>query len=293
MVCIMDIKALQAYITVAETLHFGEASKKLNLSQPSLSVKIKRLEDELGFSLFERSPAGVKLTEQGQIFRSNAENLLNDWQDVKNAAAGLKSGRVNVLRVGLTDISLFSSVPQLINTWSRNNPGVKIELTTGVSNEIEKHVDTMRVDIGFYHPPAEYTHLSSEELFGTGNVVVLPDTHPLADREVLNLGELANEKFIFVKRSVGPYVYDRTIAGCVAYGFSPEIVHEVGNSIDLIGHVAIGIGVGLAIAPMISMAVPGVKYVPLLPSTPLQFGLCWRPGFYDTIAHEFINIAKE
>lgn len=279
-------------MAVAESLHFGEAARKLNISQPTLSVKIKRLEDEIGFALFERSSGGVKLTEQGIIFRSDAEKLLLDWKDVKNSAEGLKSGKVNTLRVAITDIGLFSHVPGIINKWKQNNPDVRIELSAGVSNEVEEWVDTSRCDVGFYHPPAECRHLSSEDLFSTGNVVVLSDSHPLSDNTSLNLGDLSEEKFILIKRSVGPYVYDRTIAGCMAYGFSPDILYEVGNSVDMIGHVAVGLGIGLTIAPMASMAIPGVKYIPLEASHPLPFALCWRAGFYDSTACEFIEISK-
>ena len=288
----MDPRSIAAFLAVADTLHFNDAAKRLGMSQPSLSVRIRRLEDEIGFQLFDRSGTGVALTKNGAVFLTEARRQLDLWSGLSATAARIKRGSFERLRVGVTPIGLLSQVPEIIQAWSRRFPDVHIDLVDAVSNELERQVAHGFLDIAFIHPPPAEPSNAHRTLFAVPLVAVLPSDHACARSTTTSLIDLSDDKFIVVQRSIGPAAYDRIIAACMGAGFSPRIGHEVTTSLALIGLVAAGAGVGLVIEPLTCLQRQGVVYVRLDPSSlSLEFAICWRDPALACLADEWAAIA--
>lgn len=289
----MDPRSIAAFLAVADTLHFNNAAKRLGMSQPSLSVRIRRLEDEIGFQLFDRSATGVALTKNGAVFLTEARRQLDLWSGLSATAGRIKRGSFERLRVGVTPIGLLSQVPEIIQAWSRRFPEVHIDLVDAVSNELERQVAQGVLDIAFVHPPLAEPTNAQRTLFEVPLVAVLRSDHAQARNTSTSLVDLGDDTFIVVRRSIGPAAYDRIITACMAAGFSPRIGHEVTTSLALIGLVAAGAGVGLVIEPLTCVQRPGVAYVPLDPSSlSLSFAISWRDPAFERLADEWAAIAE-
>ncbi|MEM8625284.1 MAG: LysR family transcriptional regulator, partial [Pseudomonadota bacterium] len=115
----MDPRNLEAFCVLARTLNFRRAAEELGMSQPAFSVRVARLEDELGMALFERSRAGVTLLETGREFLPHARDLLDRLESVRETAAAIASGASGHLRIGYTPVSFLGRVPRLVRDFSR------------------------------------------------------------------------------------------------------------------------------------------------------------------------------
>src|SRR5262245_61308554 len=124
----MDLVGLRAFLAVAETLHFSRAAAQLGVSQPTLSQQVKRLEEQLGLTLFRRTSRRVQLTNAGQALMVGARRVLTDLEQAerhcRDAAAG-EAGQLTVAAIGAT---LNSIVPTVVAELRRRVPGVAVHL---------------------------------------------------------------------------------------------------------------------------------------------------------------------
>ena len=286
----MDLQSLQALATLAETLNFRRAAARLNMTQPALSLRLKRLEDELGLRLFDRSRASVALSEVGRQFLPHAQRLLGEASAVRMTAHRIAGGDVGRLRVGYTPVSFFSYVPEVIRRFATARPEVEIDLVELLSNEVEAALVANTVDVGFLHPPVAAGGLSVVPLPGEGFVIALSSHDPLAGEERLRLADLADRDFVLTSRRVGPALFDSILTLCRISGFEPRVRQEVPTSIAVLGLVAAGHGVGLVIGALSSMTRPGVAFVPIDGAAPhLPFALATREGADAPLVRAFVG----
>jgi len=264
----MDLRGLRAFCTLARTLNFRSAAEELSLSQPAFSTRIARLEDELGMRLFERSRSGVAILETGRQLLPYAEELLERSDAVRVTALSIAKGQAGQLRIGYTPVSFIGIVPRLLRSFSSMHPDVRLELVEGLSGEIESGVLTGQLDAGFVHPLSVRNDLQFIKIATDPYVAVLPNDHPFAHRQALEIAELAHEEFIMVERSTGPIIYDRLIAMCSASGFSPRIRQEVVNSIAVLGLIGAGHGIGFVSSSMRSLGRDDVVFCAIKGKSP-------------------------
>ncbi|MEO0976509.1 MAG: LysR family transcriptional regulator [Pseudomonadota bacterium] len=264
----MDLRGLEAFCTLARTLNFRSAAAELGVSQPAFSIRIARLEDELGMRLFDRSRAGVSLLETGRQFLPHACDLLERSIVVRETALSIADGRSGQLRVGYTPVSFMGDVPRLLRSYALLKPNVRIELIEGLSGEIEDGVATGRLDAGFVHPLTATPDLQFHPITVDSYVSVLPSDHRYAERTSIRVADLADEEFVLVERNTGPVIYDRIITMCTQAGFSPRIRQEVVNSIAAIGLVGAGYGVGFVVGSLRKLGRDDVAFIPIEGKSP-------------------------
>ncbi|XWN33623.1 MAG: LysR substrate-binding domain-containing protein [Devosia sp.] len=264
----MDPRSLEAFCVLARTLNFRRAAEELSMSQPAFSVRVARLEDELGMALFERSRAGVTLLETGRQFLPHARDLLERLESARSTAAAIASGASGHLRIGYTPVSFLGRVPRIVRDFSRAFPQVRLELVEGLSSEVEEGLRSGRLDAGFLHPPVDDEALSLLPLQSDAYMLVLPSGHLHARAGRLPLAAVASEDFILVERRVGPVIYDRIIAMCTTAGFAPRIRQEVVNSMAVLGLVAAGCGCGFVISAMQTLRRGDVAFVAIEDGSP-------------------------
>ena len=285
----MDMRNLEAFCTLAGTLNFRRAAEKLRMSQPNLSGRIARLEDEVGMRLFDRSRAGVTLLGTGRQFLPHAQGLLERSRLVRDAAKAIASGRTGRLRIGYTPVSFLGEIPQILCAYSSAFPDVRLQLIEGLSADVEAGLANGRLDAGFLHPPVADPDLALSALGSNQYGIVLPSGHSLAANDRLPVAALAGEEFVLVERQTGPVIYDRLIAMCAEAGFAPRIRQEVGNSIAVLGLVAAGHGVGFVIDAMQTLGRNDVAFVPISGQSPkLELVLAADPARTSPILEEFI-----
>ena len=264
----MDLLSIRAFLAIAETLSFRGAAERLHMSQPALSLRLRRLEDEIGLRLFDRTRASVVLSSAGREFKPHAERLAGEASAVRAAARRIATGEAGVLRIGYTPISMFGAVPELVRRFAHDHPDVTLDLTELLSDGVEDALVADRIDIGFLHPPTSRRGLDLIDLYEERFVIAVSRHDPLAERECLALRDVSDRDFVLTARTVGPALFGRIIALCRQAGFEPRIKQEVPTSVAAIGLVAAGHGVGLVIGSFARIVWPGVAFIPVAGPSP-------------------------
>jgi LysR family transcriptional regulator, benzoate and cis,cis-muconate-responsive activator of ben and cat genes len=151
---LVELKQLRAFVTLAEIGNIRRAASLLALSQPALSVRIQRLEGDVGYPLFERQARGVSLTERGARWLPHVKKLLAGAAQAEEAARMIGRGAFERLEIGVTPIAALSFVPDALRVFSAMQPGTSIALTENLSNELEEAVAHRRLDLAIVHPPS-------------------------------------------------------------------------------------------------------------------------------------------
>jgi LysR family transcriptional regulator, benzoate and cis,cis-muconate-responsive activator of ben and cat genes len=274
----MDLKLLQCFVALADVGQVGRAASLLALSQPALSMRIQRLERELGYALFDRKARGVQLTERGRRLLPHVHRLLARGSETAEAARLIGRGAFDRLHIGLTPIAALSFVPDALRRYLEAHPQVRVALTEGLSNDLEEAVAHGDLDFAVVHPPSPRDDLAAIEIASERYVAVLPAGHALAGRDALGAADLAGERIVAVRREVGAAVFDR-IAAFLADGSTPVAMDQSATtSISLIGLVAAGAGIGFVVQSLRCIRRDDIRYLPLAGDAPtLGYALCHRP----------------
>src|ERR1700744_5891473 len=175
----MEFRQIRAFLSVAETLHFGRSARLLNQSQPALSLQVKALEDELGVQLLSRNRQGPALTEAGQALREEAVAALEKREFAKRKAQWASAGKLGYTRIGFISTAGFEIVPNLMRRFRKSYPDVEFSIRNILTgNQLEMIQDGL-LDVGFLRLPVdnckeiEVTTVHREPF-----VAILPSWHP-------------------------------------------------------------------------------------------------------------------
>lgn len=290
----MDIRALECFTILAEELHFRRAAARLNMAQPTLSARIKVLEQEVGVSLLTRNRRDVNLTEAGRIFAKHAALSLRSGQEAILSARRAAKGEIGRLHFGFTGLTSYAAMPELIQRYRLAFPQVEIDLVSSESAKLETSLLSGEIDIALLHPPLAAAGLATKELASQPLVLALPASHPLVELDRVPIRKLAGEPFLIAPRRAGANLYDQIIQFCRQAGFSPNVVQEVTTMTTLVGLAAAGVGCGFVIQSLQALKWPGVVYRPLsggkIPR--LRTALAWRDGDITAAAGGLVKLAS-
>ncbi|CAH1691998.1 LysR family transcriptional regulator [Hyphomicrobiales bacterium] len=191
------IKHLRAFLSVARNRSFTRAAIELHLSQPSLTMIVRQLEDIVGASLFERTTRTIVLTPEGSDFVPTAERLVYDFdlamQDIQ-ATATRRSGRIGLALVHAVATKVM---PDVLKSFIVDHPGIRMYLRDGNSSEVRRRVRRNEVDVGFCSKGEEDPELEFKPLFRDQMGLFLRRDHPMAKvRPPLRWAELEGTDFI-------------------------------------------------------------------------------------------------
>jgi DNA-binding transcriptional LysR family regulator len=293
----MELRHLRYVVTLAETLHFGRAAERLNLSQPPLSHQIRQLEEELRIKLFHRTKRQVQLTEAGRMFVQEARVILAQASHAANLASRVNHGEVGQLTIGVAGPADAPIFVQILRAFARKHPKVRIVLRNLSTLDQTQAISEGRLHVGFVALPIDDAGLATETVMRRPIMIALPADHPLASRDRIPLKALAGEPQIMFARSNGPRFFDAVLAACREAGFSMNIAHEVDNLYTACALVAAGLGVCLVPASVqdthstSSMVVRPVT--PSLPHTDTHIALAYKPHSTSELVPLFVSVVKE
>lgn len=259
----MELRQLRYFLVVAEELHFGRAAERLHLTQPPLTVAIRRLERELGVQLFDRTTRRVTLTHAGEAFKRRVREAVTELDeaagDVASVAAGL-SGRI---RVGFVSSASYTTIPEAIRAFRRQRPRVELVLSPLTSGEqIEQLLDG-DLDVGLIRDPGEVPGLAMELVSTEDLVAVLPEAHPLASREEVRPEDLEGEPMILFPYRLMPGFVTRVLRLFDGLETSPQVVQQAIHQETVLGLVAAGLGISILPESVRRFQMPGVVTRPL------------------------------
>ena len=274
----MELRQLRYFVTVAEELHFGRAAARLHISQPPLTVHIKRLEQTVGAALFDRTSRSVQLTAAGTRLYPRALAILDDV-DRASAEVGLVAeGQVGQVRLGFVSSASYEVVPLALREMREKHPGISVDVEPLVTGDQLEALMQHRLDLGVVrdaplHPGLDFVTLREERI-----VAVLPADHRLAQRPDLGPEDLADEPLILFPFTSMPGFVAKALEVFREHGSSPQVVQQVINQENVMGLVAAGVGVSLLPESFSSVQHPRVvtRAVTTAPTSLLQ--LASAPG---------------
>lgn len=221
----MDFRQLKYFVAVAEAGTMAGAARTLFVTQPTLTVALRKLEKSLGTDLLDRSTNPITLTEAGQYLFKEGSKILESVDHLAERVHELGASTRSRLRVGLTVLFTMQFMPQ-ISTFMANHPEIEVSLIQCGSRELQQRLVAGELDCGVvsfpnYEPDVEITPLTGQYSSYRAAVVMRAD-NPLATRTSLTYGDLRNERFSSLSHG---YVLGEMLAErCRAYDFSPEVV---------------------------------------------------------------------
>lgn len=189
----MNFSQLRYFQAVAEYENISKAAARLFISQPALSKTIKNLENELGVSLFDRTPNTMTLNNAGKIMLEFANNVLSDYEDLQNRLFHYSDVDSHIIRfVSSNVVILRRIVPLFLSTY----PNIPIETTTCKATQLEPLLVTGAADIGFTNSNLQNPLLTCMPFYEQDLLISLPKNHPLAQKQELTLFDLEGQTFL-------------------------------------------------------------------------------------------------
>lgn len=259
----MEMHQLRYFIAVAEELHFGRAAQRENVSQPPLSLQIRKLEEELDVKLFERTKRRVAITPAGSAFLPEAKAIIAATAHASRVAKRAYRGEIGLVNIGFVHSASLGYLPRLIGPFRQSFPEIEIRLHEMTVSEQMEALSKGRIDVGIVRPPIEEPEMTSFDVVSEPFCAVVPAKHPAAERTSIKLAELAQEDFVFYPKHRSPAFYNQLMTMCSTRGFLPRTVVEANTMYTAIGLVGTGAGIALVPQSVSCIAIPSVRYVPL------------------------------
>ncbi|GAA0463990.1 transcriptional regulator [Actinoplanes capillaceus] len=242
----MDLfRHLRYFLAVAEELHFGRAAEVLGIAQPPLSQAMRRLERDLGVTLFDRLPRGTTLTTAGEALADQARQLLAAEQRMRTLMRAIRDGAMGTLRAGVLPDTPAPALGELLDRLSDQAPGLDVDLQELTTAEQLDSLAAARLDVGVVQHPVDMVGLHRGPVVRTPLGVVLPRVSPLARATEVDLADVAGHGLVIFPRATAPDWYDRILAAAGERGFPATRIRHARSPQMLSALVIAGHGVAL------------------------------------------------
>lgn len=291
----MEHRHLRYFVAVAEELHFTRAAARLNIAQPHLSQEIRKLEEEIGVTLFARSKRHVELTPAGRVFLDRVNVVLDAKDDAVRAAQRASRGETGTLSVAFVTSASFDLLPKALARFRRSHPDVEVLVEDHFSDPAVEAVQAGRLDACIAHPPRTLDpSIEVEDLYYEDLVALLPADHALANQPSVSLKRLMSETWLIGRRENVSRTYDEVKAACDAIGMMPEGRRVAVRLATLVCLVAGGFGITVLPESAARLGVGGVVFVPL-EGRPIQVPLSvvTRRGHRPPALGPFVDVVRQ
>jgi len=293
----MELRHLRYFVAVGEEENMSRAAVKLHVSQPALSKQVRDLEDEIGFSLLQRTAKSVRLTEAGRVFLDNARAVLRRADEAVNEARAVARAEPTELHVGYSPTPVAEILPKILRAFQRKMPNVHVRLHDWSNQAILDGVRDGRLQVGLIVRPAKANSLHDlryEELFHERVCVAVSPQHPFARRRTIPISEVATEPLIGLTHEDYPEYYDYLSITFSKVKQKPRVVEEHDSMAGILSSVEAGAGVAFGGDLFGYSFGPRVKVLHLTPEPkPISIGLAALKGNLSPAVEKFWHCAKE
>lgn len=287
----MTLTDLKYLVALANERHFGRAAERCFVSQPTLSVAVRKLEDELGVILFERSPQEIRVTPIGERIVAQAQRVLAETAQLAEIAAAGKNPLAGPLRLGVIYTIGPWLLPKMVPLLHERAPDMPLMLEENYTHRLIEKLKATELDVAILALPIEEPGLVAQPVYDEAFRVLVPVKHPWGKLKAIEVDELFKEPLLMLGR--GNCFRDQVLDLCSRAGEGGPQVLE-GSSLETIRHM-VASGVGVTVMP--ATAVDGIaKNDPLLrvkpfaePTPSRRVGIVWRTSFPR---HQAIDLVR-
>jgi len=288
----MTLTELRYVVALARERHFGRAAEACFVSQPTLSVAIKKLEEELGAQLFERGSTDVGVTPIGEEIVRQAQAVIELAAGIKETAKRSKDPLAGPLRLGLIYTIGPYLLPALVRQAIKRVPQMPLILQENFTARLLEMLRNGELDCAILAEPFPDSGLAVAQLYDEPFMIALPRSHALAARQSISSEELKRENLLLL--GTGHCFRDHVLEVCPEYARFSSNADGIrksfeGSSLETIKHM-VASGMGVTVVPQLSVPhekQPHVAYVPFIAPAPTRrVVLAWRRSFprYEAIA---------
>jgi len=288
----MTLTELRYIVAVAREKHFGRAAEACFVSQPTLSVAIKKLEEELDVKIFERGASEVSVTSLGEAIVRQAQSVLEQAAAIKEIAKRGKDPLSGPLRLGLIYTIGPYLLPQLMKNIIELTPQMPLMLQENFTARLLDMLRTGELDCAIMAEPFPDAGLAVAPLYDEPFMVAVPAHHPLAQRSSISSEELKKETMLLL--GTGHCFRDHVLEACPEFARFASDAEGIrksfeGSSLETIRYM-VASGMGITVVPQLSVPAEGqahVRFIPFEAPVPTRrVVLAWRRSFtrYEAVA---------
>ena len=289
-----DLRQLRQFVAVAEELHFHRAAARLNMSQPPLTTAIRKLEEEIGVDLIDRSNRTIGLTAAGTVFLDEARRTLRQAERAVAVTRDTAAGQTGVVRIGYVGSALYGRLPDTIRAFRRSQPDVRLELIEATSARQVSLVREGGIDVGLVIPPiSDAADLTFSRFDGDDLAIAVPRTHPLAAEPSLAVADLADRDFILWPQTEGRGFHLKVIGLCTAAGFVPKVAQEAHGMHAVLSLVAVEAGVSIVPRSMSGFRSDRIAYHAIRDDDArFDLAFCYRDAGDNPALRRFLDLSR-
>lgn len=290
----MNLRDLQYLVAVANHLHFGKAARALHVSQPTLSMQLKKLEDALGVQLFERTNKQVMLTSAGAEITARAKRVLGEAEQLVLTAKAARDPGVGQLRLGIFPTLAPYLLPGLMPRLGEQFPRLSLQLVEERTPELVRQLEAGTIDAALLAMPVEHFRFSHAALFEEPFLLAAPKQHPLAARQRVTLADMRGATMLLLED--GHCLREQALEVCQLAGVG-EAPSFRATSLETLRHMVAASHDSVTLIP--ELATRGqhaaLRYIPFADPPPSRsIGLFWRTAsarapLYKTMAEAIAN----
>ena len=297
----MNLRDLQYLVALADHRHFGRAAAASFVSQPTLSTQIRKMEEELGVALVERSPRNVMLTPAGRELAERARRVLAEVEQMKEAARRSRDPEAGSVRLGIFPTLGPYLLPHVVGAVRERFPRLELLLVEEKSPVLLERLHEGRLDAALLALPLHGDGLHVEFLFEEDFLLAVPARHRLASKRQLAIDDLADERLLLLED--GHCLRDQALDVCRLAGAGEKAEFRATSLETLRQMVAANVGVTLLPALAVQPPVAASPDIALLPFSgkdrpSRRIAMAWRRtsalgGFLPALAEVFRGLPPE
>ncbi|WP_374004658.1 LysR substrate-binding domain-containing protein [Bacillus velezensis] len=192
----MELRTIKTFHTIVQSGSFYKAAEILNYSQPTISMRIKQLEQDVGAQLFERGKK-LKLTRAGRLFHERAVQLLAQYEVLDHTLADIRQGQAGLIHIGISEPTASLIFPAVLRGFLDDYPDMSVNVSVDDANTCSRKLLEGAIDFAVCGEPELILENYFDPFFHDSLNVIVSDRHPLAAKASINLEDLENECLIF------------------------------------------------------------------------------------------------
>ena len=289
----MTLTELKFIVSVARERNFRRAAEKCFVTQPALSLGIKKLEDELGLMIFERGHNEVAVTEIGAKIVEQATRVLEEADRIKELAVHGNDQLVGPIKLGVIYSTGPYLLPEIIPILRQTAPDMPLYVEENLTANLELQLKSGMIDAAIIALPFDIPGIKVQPLYDESFVVAVPVQHPWAGRTSISAEELSDEKVLLLNS--GHCFSNQVLQACPQLSRKGEVMQ--GNSLETVRNM-VASNLGITVLPCSAVVErysnPLVRVVPFEPPAPMRrIALAWRKSYSRQQAVEKVMEAIE
>jgi DNA-binding transcriptional LysR family regulator len=291
----VDLRHVECFLAVAEHLHFGKAAQALHLGQPTVSETVRRLEHELGGSLFERSTRRVALTPLGRAFEVDARAAYEGLRQAYGRAQALARAQAGEFTVGYAEDLGAMLVSRVVPALQARQPTTVLTFRAMSTLRQIELLAAGRLHAAICWTPELDARFDSTVLERGRFVAVVPRAHPFVEQPEIPLAVVAREPLVAWPRATNPQLYDHFSRAMDHTGVPWHLVGTTTGVDNVAARVLSGLGIGVVFEGMARLRpIDGVRYIPIGDGAPnCDRRLVWRHDEHHPALADFVRAVED